>query len=336
MTPADAALWGGATALGVSVGAARLVAWAGPVDAADVARASHTRPTPTSGGLAAIAGVAIGLLVWAALARPTGAAPVWIMLGLAALSGLVGALDDLFDFGARPKLLIGLILAILAPLAAPVAALPWSQTASLPLPLLVGLAGGALWMVTVVNAVNFMDGANGVAAGGLAIAFSALALAALAGGAPAVGAAALTGAGASAGLLPLNMGGRLFQGDAGALFAGFLFAGLCLQAQGAVFLYFGPLALLPFLTDVLLTLLRRARGRRPLLSAHREHLYQRWLQAHGGDHDALARRVWVVMAAYGVVGVGLSFAPAGVQTAGFATAVVVSATAWTALSRRLP
>ncbi len=112
---------------------------------------------------------------------------------------------------------------------------------------------------------------------------------------------ALAGAAATAGFLPFNLKGRLFQGDAGALFGGFLFAALCLVAcgrdgRGPVGLWFGPTTLLPFLTDVLLTLLRRARGRRSLLQAHREHLYQRWLAAAPGrTHAALALRTTAAM-----------------------------------------
>ena len=71
---------------------------------------------------------------------------------------------------------------------------------------------------------------------------------------------------ACAGFLPWNLGGRLFQGDAGALFCGFLFAGLAILSTApragspGLSLYFGPLILLPFLTDVLLTLAHGAGG----------------------------------------------------------------------------
>ena len=89
----------------------------------------------------------------------------------------------------------------------------------------------------------------------------------------------------------------------GALFAAFLFAALCLagagpEGHGPVSLYFGPIALMPLLTDVLLTLLVRARRRKPLFSAHRDHLYQRWLRATGKGHLALAWRAGLIVTAY--------------------------------------
>jgi UDP-GlcNAc:undecaprenyl-phosphate GlcNAc-1-phosphate transferase len=86
----------------------------------------------------------------------------------------------------------------------------------------------------------------------------------------------------------------LFQGDAGAQFSGFLIGGLAvlLSARGLATPYFAPVAALPLLIDVLLTLYDRTRRRRPILKAHREHLYQLWLDQTGRSHAALAWRFW--------------------------------------------
>ncbi len=264
-------------------------------------------------------------------------------MGFACAFGLFGALDDIADLGARLKLGLGALLGLAFTVTvAPIQALPLTDTLSLPLGPALGALGGALWIVTATNAVNFMDGANGVAPGGAAVALAALAAAAFAGGAPGVGAAALAGAAATAGFLPFNLKGRLFQGDAGALFGGFLFAALCLVAcgrdgRGPVGLWFGPTALLPFLTDVLLTLLRRARGGRPLLQAHREHLYQRWLAASPGrTHAALALRTTAAMAASSALALALNAAPEPWRAAGFALATLGAILAWRAAGTRAP
>ena len=179
------------------------------------------------------------------------------------------------------------------------------------------------------NAVNFMDGANGIAGGALAVALGALGLGALAQGEPAVAAAAFAGAAANVGFLPWNLGGRLFQGDAGALFSGFLFAGLCVVAErGGLYIYFGPLVLLPFLTDVLLTLLWRARRGRSLLEAHRDHLYQLWLSRTGRPHGALAWRAAAIMGGYGACALLVQRAPAGWRLGLFGCGLLACILAW--------
>ena len=153
-----------------------------------------------------------------------------------------------------------------------------------------------------------------------------------------VAAAALAGAAANAGYLPWNLGGRLFQGDAGALFSGFLLAGLAVVAErngSGLYLFFAPIALLPFLTDVLLTLLIRARRGQSLLDAHRDHLYQLWLQKTGKPHAALAWRVAVIMSASGGYALAVQRAPAGLRPALFCGALAVCVLGWTGLRARL-
>jgi UDP-GlcNAc:undecaprenyl-phosphate GlcNAc-1-phosphate transferase len=263
---------------------------------------------------------------------------------LALVMGVIGALDDLYDIGAKTKLLLQAALALVfAVLVAHVEALPLGLGLKLALGPLVGIAGVALWIVVAANAVNFMDGANGVAPGAQVCLFTAMAAAAHA-RYPLIAQASMAAALACAGFLPWNLRGRLFQGDAGALFCGFLFAGLAIlmiqpasePASPGRGLYFGPLILLPFLTDVLLTLAVRARRGQSLLQAHRDHLYQLWLLKDSRrSHGALAWRTMLIMAAYGAFGLGMLACAPSVQPLMFAAAVAVSAGSWGLLRRRL-
>src|SRR5579875_3346912 len=100
-----AVISGAALALFVSLAVSGVVVWAGPVDRPR-ARGSHASPTPTAGGLGIMAGAAAGLIAYGGLAGGEGR--IAACVGFAALLGLVGALDDLYDIGARPKLLIQL------------------------------------------------------------------------------------------------------------------------------------------------------------------------------------------------------------------------------------
>jgi UDP-N-acetylmuramyl pentapeptide phosphotransferase/UDP-N-acetylglucosamine-1-phosphate transferase len=326
---------------GVSAALAGLVAWSGPVDPPR-ARGSHRRPTPTSGGLGILAGASVAAALGAALGPATARRDLWpvaVTVATAGALGLLGALDDVVDLGAKAKLLLQMAVALVfALVVARVEHLPLAGGFSLPLGPWVGAAGAALWIVVATNAVNFMDGANGVAGGALAVALAALAAGAFTAGEPAVGLAALAGAAANGGYLPWNLRGGLFQGDAGALFSGFLFAALSVVAERSgtgLYVYFGPLALLPFLTDVLLTLLYRARRGRSLLEAHRDHLYQLWLQRTGRTHAALAWRVGVIMAAYGLYALLVQRAAPGARLALFGVGLAICVGGWTGLRRGL-
>ena len=332
---------------GVSVAAAAcgsgLIAWAGPLDAPRP-RGSHSRPTVTSGGLAIVVASALGLFVFAA-ASPEAR----LDLGRAALAvafagslGLLGAVDDLFDLGAKPKLLLQAVGSVgFAALVARIDVLPLAPGAVLHLAPLIAILGTGLWLVVLTNAVNFMDGANGLAAGCVAIASAGLAAAGFASGQPAIGGAALTAAAAIVGFLPWNLPARrLFQGDVGALFCGFAIAALqVLAATGepgrTLSPYLAPFAMTPFLTDVLLTLASRARRGERLFQAHRDHLYQVWLTRTGKSHGALAVRAWAVTATYTLAGLASEAAPRGWQAPLFAVGVAVCAAGWLAERRRL-
>ncbi len=302
-------------------------------------RSSHDRPTRTGGGLAiALALVAATLqsFVMPDEAAPHGAV-FTALLGAWAMA-MLGLSDDRNATGPRVKLLLGVVVSLLAALfMAPVRAIPLWPGVTLPLWGPLGVAGGVLWLVTATNAVNFMDGANGFAPGGLLVALLALAAGAALGGDLEVAWAAALAAAAYAGFLPWNLAGRLFQGDAGSLFGGFLFAALHLAAvgRGSLPLLFGPVVLLPWLTDVLLTLLRRARAGRPLLHAHREHLYQRWLQVTGRPHLSLAWRNAVVCLAAAAGGLVMTVSAPDWQTPIFLFALLGCITGWTLASRML-
>jgi len=140
----------------------------------------------------------------------------------------------------------------------------------------------ALWLVALMNAYNFMDGIDGLAASEAVSAGAFAFLCLLLVGSEWAPVAAV-GAAAAAGFLLFNAPpARIFMGDVGAQFLGFLFAvlgilgertGLPLWAMAGILGY--------FLFDVTSTLVRRALRRENLLSAHRQHLYQ-----------LLARRGW--------------------------------------------
>lgn len=292
-----------------------LVTGGGPVDRPRE-RGSHHLPTPTSGGLAIIAATALltGLIVWIAGDQIPGSGKDGLILfGFATLMGLSGAIDDILGLSAKSRLGFQIILCLVFAWFYRADSLSFGFGLTLDLWMPVSLLGSAAWLVLCINAINFMDGSNGLALGAQAIALVVIvSLAMLMSPFSAVGSylaipalICTCAAGAHMGFLPFNLpGGKAFQGDAGAFFAGALIGGVCLQlkAYNVGSTWFGGFLLAPLLVDVILTLAVRARKGRNLFQAHKEHLYQLWLQRHNSNHLRLALNVWGLCAVSAAIG----------------------------------
>ena len=267
-----------------------LAAWARRRNYLDVPnhRSSHVVATPRIGGVALVLGVISGAavlhLAGGGLDRNVG-----VVLAGAVGIALLGLADD---FQHLPPLVR---LVIQTTIAAGVVAGTAAEHDS-------WLAGSlaVLWLVALINAYNFMDGIDGIAGVQAVVAGAGWLLVGMIAGTPQVAALGLLLAAASIGFLLHNWHpAKVFMGDAGSGFFGFLFAALPLVAPaGSVSLW--PCAVLlvwPFLADTGFTLIRRASRGENILSAHRSHIYQR-LVLTGLAH----RDVAVVYAGLAVLG----------------------------------
>ena len=271
------------------------------MDAPTEARKTQKQPTPSAGGLGAAIAAAIAVFAGSQVSGWSLDATVLLTSagGLACLA--LGLADDVFHVPALPKLLILVAITLAMTIAGIRADVlePWPGVA-LTLPVALGVAGSTAWLVVLINAVNFMDGANGLSMGMAAIAAAGLAALAALVGAWDIALLAAALAGALGGFLVWNVSGKLFAGDAGALFAGALIGGLCLDLVRLRpdLLFVPPILAMPFLSDVLLTLAWRARHGKKLFEAHRDHAYQIAIKA-GLKHWQVAaiHAVWAVNAA---------------------------------------
>ena len=246
-------------------------------------RSSHTRPTPRGGGLGLVTVVlgGIALLVQAErLPLATGVA----LLGGGALVALVGWRDDVRGLPASLRLLAHFAAALWA--VGWLGGLPDLSTGAGTVRL--GAAGVVLAVPAVVWAINLyklMYGNDGFAAGEAA-AVGLLAAALLADRSPSLAAGSLLVAGAAAGFLPWNwQRARIFMGDVGSGFLGFVLAALALGSEnaGAMPALVWLLLLGVFFVDATATLIRRILRRERWYAAHRGHAYQRATQA-GWSH----------------------------------------------------
>jgi UDP-GlcNAc:undecaprenyl-phosphate GlcNAc-1-phosphate transferase len=193
---------------------------------------------------------------------------------------VVAFLDDLFDWPFTIKLGAQLLAALVAVGSGLYVADFHLPAVIGPLPALwPGLAATLLWILFTTNAMNFIDGLNGLASGVSLIACLFIVfIAEQHGGWFAYAAAGLLAAGL-AGFLPFNFPkARIFMGDVGSQFCGFILAVLAIVASrfDGVELSFllMPMLLSGVLFDVAFTLVRRIIAGEPLTEPHRGHLYQ--------------------------------------------------------------
>jgi UDP-GlcNAc:undecaprenyl-phosphate/decaprenyl-phosphate GlcNAc-1-phosphate transferase len=197
----------------------------------------------------------------------------------------VGALDDARGLRSVHKLAAQVVVATFAFACG-------FQIQAVQLPLLGVLQMGVfalpvtvLWIVGVTNAVNLIDGLDGLAAGvSFFAAFTSFVIASISGSVfVALTMAALMGA--LVGFLFFNFNpARIFMGDSGSYFLGFVLAttalaggGLQQKASTAVSLLVPVLALGVPIFDTLFSMFRRLLERRPIFSADRGHVHHRLL-----------------------------------------------------------
>lgn len=297
----------------VSFGLCWLMINHGPQDAPDGDRKTQTAPVPSAGGVGILGGMGAAMLAGLTLLPqvPGAGLNAAAMTGLAGplvfvlIAGALGYADDRHNLAAKPKLAVLAAGAVMAAVFGPQISriwLPGAAGSGFEIWPVLAVAGVALWLFVMVNAVNFMDGANGIALGSAAIMLMALALLALPGAlnSPREGGVAVVlilaaAVAAVLGFLAWNLAGKLYAGDAGSLAIGAVLAGTGAVVAQTYSVWVPAALVLPFLIDVLLTLAWRAKRGRKLLQAHRDHAYQLLLRA-GWRHGQVAALWWAMSA----------------------------------------
>jgi UDP-N-acetylmuramyl pentapeptide phosphotransferase/UDP-N-acetylglucosamine-1-phosphate transferase len=233
-------------------------------------RSLHSVSTPRIGGIAMIAAINSGfLLSWALGANP--GFQVTVLIGIGTLVGILGFIDDVRPLSALVRLSFQSVIAAVTVAMLGETIVPWLPTA-------IAVALTVVWVVALTNAFNFMDGIDGIAAAHAVVAgLLWAAIGAIAGWRDTTLIGSLVAA-ASAGFLRHNWHpARVFMGDAGSGYFGFLFAALPLTVPHDAGRAWGYALLImwPFLFDTGFTLARRLSRGENVFAAHRSHLYQR-------------------------------------------------------------
>ena len=264
----------------------------GAIDVPKDNRRMHKVPIPRLGGLAIFLGFLISTLFFVQFDRQL----MGILLG-ALMIVIIGVIDDAKTLPALPKLLVQIAAAVIAVLHGNVIRFIsnpniFSDTQFIDIGWL-SIPITIIWIVAITNAVNFIDGLDGLAVGVSAISTaSMLAIALLASeGQVALVLAALLGA--CVGFMPYNLNpAKIFMGDTGATFLGYIMA--CLSIQGLFKFYAIISFAVPFLVlgipifDICFAIIRRlAKGQNPM-QADRGHVHHRLIDMGFNQKQSVA------------------------------------------------
>jgi UDP-GlcNAc:undecaprenyl-phosphate/decaprenyl-phosphate GlcNAc-1-phosphate transferase len=275
-------LWGFVLALAVVLlltpGVGRFARILGVVDEPGDTRRLHVRPVPRLGGIALLLGVFVPALAFLPLDGPYRG----ILLG-AAVATTVGAIDDFRGLPWWGKL-AGQLAAggIAIGFGVNVDRFTFPGFGSQELPDWFSGPATLVWIVAIMNMVNFLDGMDGLAAGICAIAGSTFAVIGLSLGSADAALLAAIVAGACFGFLHHNFyPARIFMGDSGALLLGFLLATLAVEGlvkTAALATLVLPLIVLAIpIIDTSFVFAKRMKYGQPLYEADRTHLHHRFL-----------------------------------------------------------
>ncbi|AOL35801.1 MULTISPECIES: glycosyltransferase family 4 protein [Geobacillus] len=278
----------------------RLALKIGAVDKPN-SRKVHEQLMPRLGGLAIYISVLVGF--W--LCQPESPYKWHILLGSFVII-VVGFLDDLFELPAKAKLagqVIAALIVIFGGVQMNFINLPFGGTLEfgvLSVPLTV------LWIVAVTNAINLIDGLDGLAAG-----VSTIALITISGMAVIMGNWFVVAVGAimiaaTLGFLIYNFHpAKIFMGDTGALFLGYMISVLSLLGfkNVTVISFIIPIIILGVpLSDTFFAIVRRIINRQPISAPDKSHLHHCLLRL-GYSHRQTVLMIYGFSAIFGLIAV---------------------------------
>jgi len=262
-------------------------------------RKVHLQPTPLLGGVAVFLGCLLSMFVGLSLESVTWGRVVIGFVAGGMIILLLGLIDD--RRGMSPG------LKILGQLAAALAFILASGGRNLLLGQPLDLLTAILWMVGLMNALNFLDNMDGLASGVALLAALGFLVVATFSNIPVMAVVAASLAGAMAGFLRYNfVPASIFLGDAGSLFIGYVLASLGLmfaQGHSSHFALLVPVLILSYpIFDTTLVTLARIRERRRLTKGAKDHSSHRMAEL-GMEAKGIVLRIYGICLLLAVTGV---------------------------------
>jgi UDP-GlcNAc:undecaprenyl-phosphate GlcNAc-1-phosphate transferase len=307
----------------------RLANRLGIVDAHGDDRRMHDSPKPRVGGIAVFFGFSFALftVLGLAMTSPLALLPaadqfdavhrlVGLLFGSLLIVG-VGVWDDVMQMRARNKLVAQIVVALISMLYGfiiPGITNPFDRnpgTNWIDLPLWAGVPLTLLWYVGMMNAINFLDGLDGLLSGVTAISGVFLFVIALLHANPVVALVVAALAGAALGFLPYNFNpARIILGDAGSLFIGYVFATVSIIGESKTAIAISvvvPLLVLALpVLDTAAAIVRRARSGKRITEADRGHFHHQLIFRYGLNVRQAVLLLYAVCFVLGVVALAFS------------------------------
>jgi UDP-N-acetylmuramyl pentapeptide phosphotransferase/UDP-N-acetylglucosamine-1-phosphate transferase len=295
------------------------------------ARKVHRQPIPRIGGIAIFVGTAVALLIvyllggMELLTAKTIPGILGVSLGSVCFF-LIGLTDDLIGLSPIARLLLQCLVASLAWLIGvqieflTIPGLGLVQLGWLSLPMTV------IWLAGVVNAINWIDGLDGLASGVSGIAATVIFVICLYTGQPAGALLVLALAGSLLGFLVYNFNpARIFMGDGGSYFIGFLLAGvsaidLVKGATATAILLPILILAIPILDMSVVIFVRLRKGCSPFI-ADKQHLHHRLLKA-GLSHRSTVFVIYAMTLWVGSLAIAFAGIPSSPVILGSATGIL--------------
>jgi UDP-GlcNAc:undecaprenyl-phosphate GlcNAc-1-phosphate transferase len=268
-------------------------------------RKVHQKVMPRLGGLAIYISFLIGYLIL----RPWNEDWMYILLG-SLIIVVIGVLDDIYELPAKVKFLGQLIAAFI------VVVIGGVQVTFINLPFggelhfgILSIPISIMWIVGITNAINLIDGLDGLAAGVSAIALITISGMAIIMGDWFVSSVGLIILGSTLGFLLYNFHpAKIFMGDTGALFLGYMISVLALLGfKNVTFISFVvPVLILGVpISDTFFAIIRRIVKKRPLSAPDKSHLHHCLLRL-GYSHRQTVLIIYGMSALFGLVAIILS------------------------------
>ena len=282
----------------------------GAIDVPKDGRRMHKRPTPRLGGLAIFGGFLVAAIVTGHITPQR----LWILAG-AAVIVVLGIFDDRNALSAKFKFVVQIVAAAIPVIFGNLRiamftnpflfsdSLYWNLGA-LSIPITI------LWIVAITNAVNLIDGLDGLAVGVSSIASMTMLAVALFIGETEIAVILAALAGACVGFMPYNLNpASIFMGDTGSTFLGYMLATLSIQGLFKVYALIS--FAVPFLIlglpifDTAFAIVRRVLSGRSPLAPDRGHVHHRLIDMGFNQKQAVAI-LYVISVVLGLIAVVLT------------------------------
>lgn len=278
-------------------------------------RKINLRPMPRVGGLAIYAGFVFSSLFFIFKGPAVFDVHKFIgLLGSSFIIVLVGIEDDIRGLSPRRKLFYQIAAAVIAYLFGyNIIEMSHLFGGAFKIPELLGMFLTIFWIIGFTNAINLLDGLDGLASGIVSIIAASLFFTALKSNNLIVAVLCVGVAGSALGFLPFNFyPAKIFMGDTGSMFLGFIIALISLEGsfKGETFVtLFVPIAAMGVpVVDTALSILRRlikGNGINGVFKADKEHVHHKLMSQEGSQKNAVLKLYFLTIC-FGSIAIGLS------------------------------